>query len=88
MGHCYDVNYDDGKYVSGTYETGLFLDVNYFKIWFLKDVKSFKDLLPMWTDRRKCIFPPNAIYLLHTHYATTVMTKKPKNRKMTLLQSK
>ncbi|XP_023337708.1 uncharacterized protein LOC111708533 [Eurytemora carolleeae] len=22
MGHCYDVNYDDGKYVSGTYETG------------------------------------------------------------------
>jgi len=34
MGHCYDVNYDDGKYVSGTYETGLFLEVKnlFFKI--------------------------------------------------------
>ena len=61
MGHCYDVNYDDGKYVSGTYETGLFLDIEiFFFIKFLKVLKSLKDLLP---QTGKCIFPLNAIYI-------------------------
>ena len=82
MGHCYDVNYDDGKYVSGTYKTGLFLDI---EIFFLQIFESFKILKGFASTDWKVHFPAQCnIHLIHTHYATTVITKKLWNRKTTL----